>query len=69
MASERRILRSEGTVALVEERIFVLEPALTIHICYSVTSGRGPSDTSFDTLSAAQKYFSAEVERCRPSPF
>ena len=63
MASQRRILRTDGPVALVEERIFVFEPALTIHVCYSITGGHDPADPSFGSLSAAQKYFAAEVAR------
>ena len=63
MASQRRILRTDGPVALVEERIFVFEPALTIHVCYSVTGGHDPADPSFASLSAAQKYYAAEIAR------
>ena len=63
MSSERKILKTDGRVALVEERIFVFEPALTIHVCYSVTGGHDPADPSFATLGAAQKYFTSEIAR------
>ena len=65
MATQRKILMHEGSVALVEERIYVVEPVLTIHTAYCVTSGREASNLSFDTLGAAQRYFTTEVERCR----
>jgi hypothetical protein len=65
MASERRILRKQGGVALLEERIYLGEPAITIHVIFSVTGGRDGSSTSFDTLGAAEKYFRVEIARCR----
>jgi hypothetical protein len=67
MGSERRVLRKEGKVALLQERIYFGEPALTIHVVFSVTSGRDGSDASFDTLNAAEKYYGVEVARYRSS--
>jgi len=68
MASEWKVLRKEGVVALTEERIYLGEPAITLHVMFSVTSGRDGSNTSFDTLGAAEKYYGAEVVRCRSMP-
>jgi hypothetical protein len=68
MATQRKILMHEGSVALVEEKIYVVEPELTIHTAYSVTSAREALNLSFDTLGAAQKYFATEVVRCRSFP-
>ena len=67
MAIQRKILKNLGNVALIEERIYIVEPALTIHVLYSVTSSRESASTSFDTFDHAKKYFDAEVARSRPS--
>lgn len=57
----RKCLRIRGNVALVEEQIYCVLPQLIIETTYAVTSSRNPQGLNFSTLTAAEKYFAAEI--------
>ena len=61
MGSQLKILRTWNDVALIEERIYVLSPYLTIETAYLVTSWRILGGEYFNTLRAANKKFEAEA--------
>ena len=69
MASQKHLLRMHDSVALVEERIYVLVPELPIEITYSVSSKRNSEGVSFSTLDSAVDYFDAEVILCTPEGY
>jgi hypothetical protein len=65
MASQKKILRVQDSVALIGEIIYIFIPALAIEHIYAVNSRRRPDGVRFSTLEWAKKYFQAEVELCK----
>jgi hypothetical protein len=63
MARQRRVLRSDNDVALIEEITSFLVPEARIDTAYVVTSSRIPEGAYFDTLHAADEEFEREVAR------
>jgi hypothetical protein len=60
MATESRVLKAKDGVILTEHRL-----AGTTALDYTVKSRRTPEVPNFDSLAAAERHFSQEVERCR----
>ena len=61
MGSQVKIIRRWNDVALIEEKIYVLSPYLTIETAYLITSCRILGGEYFNTLQSASKKFEAEA--------
>lgn len=61
MGSQVKIIKTWNDVALIEEKIYVVSPYLTIETAYLITSCRILGGEYFDTLRAAIKKFEAEA--------
>ena len=61
MGSQVKIIRRWNDVALIEEKIYVLRPYLTIETAYLITSCRILGGEYFNTLRSASKKFEAEA--------
>ena len=68
MTSQLRVLRTLNDVSLIEERIYVLIPYLTIETTYFVTSGRIPEGSYFNSIDVANRQFEAEVQKSEGKP-
>jgi hypothetical protein len=67
MTSDMRVLRTQAGVTLTE--VTLRGAAGPAARAYTVKSKRTPEVPNFETLAAAETYFSAEVERCSKAGF
>lgn len=59
--AKRKVLKTERGVTLTEDVLFGGEPRRKIDIAYTVTSRRRPEGKTFDSKTAATKYYKVQV--------